>query len=262
MNRLSASLAVALWFSAAVWGQAPSYNAAGIVNTCNQTQGPYAPNTVLSILGTGLAYSALGLTAGDVAGGSLPTQLNGVQVMVDGSPAPVFYVSPTQVNFLMPPNLTAGPVTVWTTLNSYAGPQVTLTLQPAAPALFPSATDAGYAIAQQWPAYTTISPESPVAPGGIVILYAAGLGPTTPTPALPNEIMTVAGPITQMASFQVLLNGTPLNAAQVLYAGICPGWAGLYQVDLILPQNVGPNPAIQVAVGGQVSAAGLKLAVE
>jgi uncharacterized protein (TIGR03437 family) len=262
MNRLRASLAVALWFSAVLWGQAPSYSAAGIVNTCNQAQGPYAPNTVLSILGTGLAYSALGLTAADVAGGSLPTQLNGVQVMVDGSPAPVFYVSPTQINFLMPPNKTAGPVTVWTTLNSYVGPQVSLTLDQAAPALFPSTTDAGYAIAQQWPAYSTISPESPVAPGGIVILYAAGLGPTAPTPTLPNEILTVAAPITQMASFQVLLNGTPVNAAQVLYAGICPGWAGLYQIDLMLPQNTGPNPAIQVAVGGQLRPPGLKLAVQ
>jgi len=262
MNRSRASLAVALWFSAALWGQAPSYSAAGIVNTCNQAPGPFAPNTVLSILGTGLAFSAQGLTAADVAGGSLPTQLNGVEVMVNGSPAPLFYVSPAQINFLMPPNQIAGPVTVWTTLNSYAGPQVTITLQQAAPALFPSTTDAGYAIAQQWPAYSTISPESPVPPGGIVILYATGLGPTAPFPALPNEIPIVAGSITGMAGFQVLLNGTPLNAAQVLYAGICPGWAGLYQIDLVLPGNTGPNPAIQVEIGGQVSAAGLKLAVE
>jgi uncharacterized protein (TIGR03437 family) len=262
MNRFRASLAVASWFSAALWGQAPSYTAAGIVNACNQAQGPYAPNTVLSIMGKGLANSALGLTAADVAGGSLPTELNGVQVMVDGSAAPVFYVSPTQINFLMPPNKIAGPVTVWTTLNSYAGPQVTLTLQQAAPALFPSTADAGYAIAQQWPAYSTISPGSPVAPGGIVILYATGLGPTAPAPALPNEILTVAAPITQMATFQVLLNGTPLTPEQVLYAGICPGWAGLYQIDLVLPQNTGSSPAIQVAVGNQVSAPGLRLAVQ
>lgn len=262
MNRLRASLAVALWFSAALWGQAPSYSAAGIVNTCNQAPGPYAPNTVLSIMGTGMAYSALGLTAADVAGGSLPTQLNGVEVMVNGSPAPLFYVSPTQINFLMPPNQIAGPVTVWVVLNSIAGPQVTITLQETAPALFPSTTDKGYAIAQQWPLYTTISPESPVPPGGIVILYATGLGPTTPFPALPNEIPMVAGTITGMAGFQVLLNGTPLAAAQVLYAGICPGWAGLYQIDLILPQNTPPNPSIQVVMGNEVSLPGLLLAVQ
>jgi uncharacterized protein (TIGR03437 family) len=256
------SLAVAMWFSAALWGQAPSYSAAGIVNTCNQAPGPYAPNTVLSIMGTGMANITRGLTPTDVAGGSLPTEVNGVEVMVNGSPAPLFYISPTQVNFLMPPNQIAGPVTVWVVLNSTAGPQVTITLQNVAPALFPSTVDAGYAIAQQWPAYSTISPEAPVPPGGIVILYATGLGQTEPYPALPNEIPVLPGAITQMAGFQVLLNGTPLDAAQILYAGICPGWAGLYQIDLALPANAGPNPAIQVAIGSEVSPPGLMLAVE
>jgi uncharacterized protein (TIGR03437 family) len=209
-----------------------------------------------------MALSAYSLTSADIAGGNLPTILNGVQVMVDGSPAPLFYVSATQVNFLMPPNQIAGPVTVWVVLNSIAGPQVSLTLEDAAPALFPSPLDAGYAIAQLWPAYTSIAPASPAAPGGIVILYATGLGVTEPNPALPTEIPLYAGSIERMADLEVLLDGTPLDPAQVLYAGICPGWAGLYQIDFVLPANVGPNPEIRVGIGTQISPAGLVLAVQ
>jgi uncharacterized protein (TIGR03437 family) len=262
MNSSRAWLALAVWSSATLWGQAPSYSAATIFNTSNQAPGPYAPNTELTILGTGMAHSAYALTAADIAGGSIPYNLNGVEVMVNGWTAPLFYVSPTQVNFLMPPNLIAGPVTVWVVLDSLAGPQVPLTLQDAAPALFPSTLDPGYAIAQQWPAYSLISPASPVPPGGIVILYATGLGATEPFPALPNEIPTYAGPIESIAEFQVFLDGTPLAPSQVLYAGICPGWAGLYQINLALPEDVGPNPEIRVAIGNWESLPGLMLAVQ
>jgi uncharacterized protein (TIGR03437 family) len=262
MNPSNARLALALLLSGTLLGAAPSYSAATIVNTSNQAPGPYAPNSELTIRGTGMAYSAYSITLADIAGGNLPTALSGVQVFVDGSPAPLFYVSPTQINFLMPPNQIAGPVTVWVALNSIAGPQVSLTLQNVAPALFPSPLDPGYAIAQQWPAYSLIAPATPVRPGGIVILYATGLGVTEPYPALPTEIPTYAGLIEHIATFQVFLNGTPLDPAQILYAGICPGWAGLYQIDLVLPSDAPPNPEIRVAIGARVSLPGLKLAVQ
>jgi uncharacterized protein (TIGR03437 family) len=262
MNRLRAWLALALLSSGTLWAASPSYSAATIFNTCNQAPGPYAPNSVISILGTGMATSAQGLTSADVAGGTLPTTLNGVQVFVSGWPAPLFYVSDTQVNFLMPPNQIAGPVTVWVVRNSNAGPQVSLTLQDAAPALFPSPLAPDYAIAQHWPDYSSIAPSSPAAPGGIVILYATGLGRTDPSPSQPAEIPLYAGWIERMNDLQVYLDGKPLDPAKVLYAGLAPGWPGLYQIDLVLPDDAGPDPEIRVAIGNQASPPGLKLAVQ
>ena len=262
MNRLRAWLALALLSSGTLGAASPSYSAATIFNTCNQAPGPYAPNSVISILGTGMAFSAQGLTSADIAGGTLPTTLNGVQVFVSGWPAPLFYVSDTQVNFLMPPNQIAGPVTVWVVRNSTAGPQVSLMLEDAAPALFPSPLDPDYAIAQHWPDYSSIAPTSPAAPGGIVILYATGLGKTEPYPSQPAEIPLYAGWIERMNDFQVYLDGTPLDPSKVLYAGLAPGWPGLYQIDLVLPDDAGPNPEIRVAIAAQVSASGLKLAVK
>lgn len=264
-------LALSLLSCGVLRAASPSYSAASIcrvvdivapATACPLVPGPFAPNTVMTILGSGLAWSAQALTSADIAGGTLPTALNGTQVFVSGWPAPIFYVSDSQVNFLMPPNQIAGQVTVWVGRQSVAGPQVQLTLVGAAPALFPSPLTPGYAIAQHWPDYSVISPTLPAAPGCCVILYATGLGTTQPYPALPNEIPLYPGTIDRIKDLSVYLNGKPMDPSQVLYAGLCPGWAGLYQIDLLLPGDAGPDPEIRVAIGAQISAPNLKLAME
>ncbi|MGD0500650.1 MAG: IPT/TIG domain-containing protein [Bryobacteraceae bacterium] len=255
-------LALVLFAGAAARAATPSYSATGFRNACDLASGPFAPNTVVSIYGSGLAWSTLGLTADDVRGGSLPTTLNGVEVAVDGAPTPLFLVSDSQINFLMPTNQIAGPVTIRVIREGTVGPEVSLTLLDAAPALFASPTAPGYAIAQQWPDYSTITPSAPAHPGGIVILYAAGLGRTSPYPSQSTEIPAYAGVLQAMTDFHVYLDGKPLDSAKVLYAGLAPGWSGLYQVNLVLPGDAGPDPEIRLAIGAQMSAPGIKLAVQ
>jgi uncharacterized protein (TIGR03437 family) len=240
---------------------APSYTAAGIVSTCNGAPGPFAPNMGVTIRGAALAFSARALTDADISTGRIPTSLNGVRVFVDGFPAPIFYVSESQVNFLIPANELAGQSTVWLVRESVAGPQVQITLLNAAPALFPSATAPGYAIAQLWPAYSLMEPDAPAPGGGIVILYAAGLGETDYFPLNADEIPLLAGRLKDMKNFRVYLNGAALDPAMVLYAGICPGWAGLYQINFFLPFDAGTDPEIRLGTGERLSAPGLKLAV-
>jgi uncharacterized protein (TIGR03437 family) len=215
----------------------------------------------VTIYGAGLANSTYTLAAADIAGGGIPTTLNGVQVFVDHYPAPLFYVSDSQVNFLIPANEIAGQATVWVVRESVTGPQVQITLVNAAPALFPSQTAPGYAIAQLWPAYTLIEPNTPAPSSGIVVLYAEGLGATDYFPVDYAQIPQLSGRLTDMKDFHVYVNGKALDSSLVLYAGLCPGWAGLYQVDFFLPNDVGTDPEIRVGVGQQLSPASLKLAV-
>ena len=240
---------------------APSYSAAAMVATCNGAQGPFAPNMEVTMYGAGLANSTYALAQADIAGGEIPTTLNGVRVLVDGYPAPLFYVSDSQVNFLIPANEIAGQATVSLVRESVTGPQIQITLVSAAPALFPSVSSPGYAIAQLWPAYTLIEPNTPAPSTGIVILYAEGLAPPITSLWISSRIPELSGRLTDMKDFNVYLNGKPLDSSLVLYAGICPGWAGLYQVDLFLPNDVGTDPEIRVGIGQRLSPAGLKLAV-
>src|SRR5271157_1930338 len=105
-------LALAVLVASAAWGQAPAYAAAGMVNASNYTPGPFAPNSIVSIFGSGLAWSTQGLTAGDIVNNTLPVELNGTRVYVMDEPAPLLYVSDGQVNFLVPSNQIDGGVTV------------------------------------------------------------------------------------------------------------------------------------------------------
>jgi uncharacterized protein (TIGR03437 family) len=94
-----------------------------------------------------------------------------------------------------------------------------------------------------------------------VILYATGLGGAQPEPVL-GEIPETAGLISAFTSLQVLLNGKAIDPKTVFYAGLTPGFAGLYQVNFYLPSDCPPNPRIQLAIGQQVSAPGIMLAVQ
>jgi uncharacterized protein (TIGR03437 family) len=250
-------LVFALLLANTAWGQAPAYSAASMVNGSNYAPGPFAPNSIVSIFGSGLALSTQGLTAGDIVNNTLPTELNGTHVYVDDWPAPLLYVSDGQVNFLVPSNKLAMDVTIRVVSPSFTGPAITLTLVDAAPALFQTA--AGYAIAAHLD-NSVIAPGSPAQAGEIVVVYACGLGRTQPNPA-PGAIPQSAAVIQRLSDLKVYLGGAALDPASILYAGLTPGSAGLYQINLVLPDNPGTNPEIRVAIADQSSPAGLKLAM-
>jgi uncharacterized protein (TIGR03437 family) len=173
-------------------------------------------------------------------------------------PAPVLYVSDGQVNFLVPSDQIDGNVTVRVVREGVTGPEVTVTLVDAAPALFQTA--AGFAIAAHAD-NSLVTPGSPAQAGETIVVYACGLGRAQTTLA-PGVIPQSAAVIQELSNLTVYLGGTAIDPASILYAGLSPGTAGLYQINLILPANPGANPEIQVAIAGQSSPAGLKLAVQ
>jgi len=106
-----------------------------------------------------------------------------------------------------------------------------------------------------------ITPGSPALAGETVVVYACGLGRTLPNPA-PGVIPQSAALIQRLSDLKVYLGGTAVDPASILYAGLTPGSAGLYQIDLILPASLGTDPEIRVAIADQSSPAGLKLAAQ
>ena len=229
-----------------------------MVNAPNYAPGPFAPNSIVTIFGSGLSRSSQGLTAGDIVNNTLPTELNGTHVYVDGPPAPLLYVSDSQVNFLVPGNQLDGDVKIRVVREGLTGPEVTVTLVDAAPALFQTA--AGYAVAAHVD-NSLIAPGSPAQAGEIIVVYACGLGRTQPNP-VPGVIPQNAAVIQRLSDLQVYLGGTAIDPASIQYAGLTPGSAGLYQINLVLPDNLGTDPEIRVAIADQSSPAGLKLAVQ
>lgn len=259
MYRVWLTLAASLLCGAAR-GQAPSYSASSIVNASNYVAGPFAPGSVVSIFGTNLAFFTQTLAAENISVSTLPTQLANISVYVDNQPAPMLFASPGQVNFLIPSTEIAGTSSIHIVRQSITGPTVNVTLVDSAPALFPNSD--GLAIATDYnAAYALCTAAAPAKPNDLIVLYATGLGRTQPNPD-PGEIPTSAAPIVNIATLQVLLDGKPVPTSFINYAGVTPGYAGLYQINFYLPGDVGTNPQIQVAVAGQTSTTGVKLAVQ
>ncbi len=241
-------------------GPTPCYAAAGIVNAADYQPGNLTPGAIVSLFGTGLSYCTRGVQQKDLNGGTMPTMLvcpEGAPLVVVGSvPSALFYVSPKQINFQLSNSLLPGHTySLAVDLNGNYGPTIYITLQPAAPALFQA--DAATVVAAR-PDGTLYTADSPARPYDWVILYATGLGATTP-PVGDLEIPTLAARIVQPNDFQVLLNGAAVDPSLVPYAGVTPGFAGLNQVNLQMPGQFPANPQIQLSLDGATSPAGITL---
>jgi uncharacterized protein (TIGR03437 family) len=234
---------------------APDYTAASIVNSADNLSGVLAPNTIGTIYGTNLAYGTAALTPGDVQGGVLPIVLGDseTQVFFSNYAADLYYVSPTQINFLVPPMMLPGPVSFRVVIDGLEGKSIPLKLAAAAPGLFAMVPENGvtYAIATLVDG-SLLTSSSPAKPGDIVVLWATGLGTTTP-PAVYGQLPTAAAPLVPGANLQVLLNGVAVPSGAIGYAGVAPGFAGLYQINLTLPKSTAQNPEIRLQLDGAIS---------
>jgi uncharacterized protein (TIGR03437 family) len=237
----------------------PAYTTAGIANTAANVAGLYAPNTLITIYGVNLAFSTHPIGLADLRNGNLPTSLGfpAVRVLLDGNFANLYYVSPTQVNALIPPHLRPGPVTLQVVNSGRAGPPARIMLEESAPGLFEDPAHFVIATHGNGPVVTEAAP----AQGGeVVVLYATGLGPTTVQPE-PNHVPTAAVQITNFSAFQVWLNGAPAPPDHILYAGVTPGFGGLFQINLQLPQDSPRDPEVRVGTPARMSPPGTRLHV-
>jgi uncharacterized protein (TIGR03437 family) len=216
-----------------VWVMQPTANAV-IVNSASFAAGvPTAPGSLASVFGN--FTNAATATAQSLP---LPTNLANVEVVVSGRPAPLLYVSPTQINFqvshkLEPPGQVLAEIKVAGT--TVARGQVT-TLA-GAPAVF-VATDQNFQL---------ITANSPVRRGDAVIIFATGHGELSETPedGAPAPALNL---ITTKAKPRVTIGGVE---AEVLFSGLTPGLAGLWQINLLVPTDapLGTNVPLVVTQG-------------
>jgi uncharacterized protein (TIGR03437 family) len=225
---------------------APFYTVASIVNAADNQSDKLAPNAIGTIYGTNLACSTAGFTTGDV----LPVNLGEAAVIIGNQPAGLFYVSPAQINFLVPPDLAPVPVKVYVTVLSLRGPIIPLALADAAPGLF------------QLDPQNVVATPSPAKPGELVVLWATGLGQTEGlSPDNYLQVPTSAARLVPGANLSVLLDGAAVPSSAISYAGVAPGFAGLYQINLTLPKSTRANPEIRLQLDGASSISGVHLPV-
>src|SRR6202041_2402275 len=114
----------------------------------------FAPATWVTIFGTNLSESTQVWQADDFVNGLLPTSLQGVSVTIDGLPAYVEYISPTQINVLAPDDAKTGSVQVQVTTAGQQSNSLTVQEQQFAPAFF--TIDGGLYVAASHANYTLV----------------------------------------------------------------------------------------------------------
>ena len=212
-----------------------------VLNAASYTHA-LAPGTWASIFGTQLAVSKA--SAPTVP---LPTTLAEVKsVTVGGVAAPLSYVSPGQINFVIPFEAALGAsVPVVVTTSEGASAPVDITLVRNAPALFTqNSQGTGMAVAFD----ANFQPVSSLGSGAI-ILYGVGLGPTNPQ-ASSAQGGASAEPLNRIADqVQVFIGEVP---CQIQFAGLAPGFPGIYQLNVIPPAAPASN-RLYIAENGMIS---------
>lgn len=240
---------------AAILIQSPEYTAASVVNAATNRPGPVSPNSYLSIYGRNLSWNTAWIRAGDIASGVLPTSLpgSGVRVFLGNIAVYPFYVSPTQINVLIPPSHSHGSPDLVVHRDGVVGPRVAVTVDSVSPALF---QQGAYAVATDAEG-RLLTPERPAASGDIIILYASGLGAVRP-PLRFADIPREAAEIERRAEFRVWIGEVE---AEILYAGVTPQSAGLYQINLRAPAVAQADPEVRIGFPEAMSPPGVLLAV-
>jgi uncharacterized protein (TIGR03437 family) len=213
------------------------------------------------IQGSNLANITRTWTVADFTGDDLPTSLSGVSVTIDGNPAYVYYISPTQINVQAPSESTVGTVNVVVDNNGALSAPAPAQLQTYAPAffLYPGTS---FAYASLLPNYALVADPSAVSgataahPGDTLVLWATGFGPTVPLVAAGTIVTGVPVAITPT----VTVGGVTVP---VLNSLLTAGSVGVYQITIQLPANVpaGAVP-IQASVGGAQTQAGATIFVQ
>jgi uncharacterized protein (TIGR03437 family) len=211
-----------------------------------------SPGGLATVYGSSFAPpgTSQGVLPGDLVNGMLPTKLAGTCVQADGHAAYLTYVSPSQINFQVPAVALDTLVNVvvvsncgapnevrsaaMTTRSAAASPEFLYWVKNADgrdPVVAVNAVTGAYIGASGLIPGLTFAPAKP---GDILTIYGVSFGPTTPSFAPGSAPSATANTVNAPG---VALGSVTLNQGDVLYAGVSPGIAGLYQLNIRVPAN-------------------------
>lgn len=222
-------------------------NPVGVVNAASfqPVTASLAPGEMITLFGTGLSSTTMSVQGGQI----FPANLGGVSVSIDGIPCPVLYVSPFQLSVLVPYEVASnqtGLANIQVTSNGVMSNVVQMYLTDSAPGAYSQGQNGiGLAAALHAADNTLITPASPAQPGEYISLYVTGLG--TVTPAITDGDLGPSSPLSTSDLYNAGNltvnfndygpNGSTGNAGNIEFAGLAPTLAGLYQINVQVPEN-------------------------
>jgi uncharacterized protein (TIGR03437 family) len=176
------------------------------------------------------------------------TELAGLEVQVNGVPAPLFYVSPTQINFIVPSSTPSSGTAEYLVMRKATGEVIasgSIRMADSAPALFSvSQTGAGQIAAINEDG-TVNSAANPVRWNSVIQLFGTGPGVI---PNAPPDGTPASGAISTNGSIRVVVGFDYVPEANIEYSGVAPGLPGVWQVNVRIPNTIVPGSTVPVAI--------------
>jgi len=231
VNTIPQFINVPLTFSV---GISSNVSITGMANAASFQQA-FAPGMILSVFGKNLANSTQ-----QAPGTPLPLNLGGVSVTINGLPAPLYYVSPTQLNIQIPYETPARSSLLAVNNNGQVATS-TLNVSTSSPGIFASGG--------------SLVPTANVSPGQGVVLFLTGEGEVTPIVATgaPPSGQALSQPPQPRLPLTLTVAGIQVTP---LFVGV-PSWSvGVTQVNFVVPPaaSLGIQPVV-VKVGDTASSA-------
>jgi uncharacterized protein (TIGR03437 family) len=233
----------------------PEINFGGVVNAASFAlhPAPLAPGSIAVIFGGNLNDGSVVTSSSFGSDGKLVTSLGGASVKMNGIPAPLFYSIhgagldqlAVQVPFELAGQTSA---TVEVTVAGLTSAPRIFFLEPEAPGIFAvNQQGSGEGVITSLDG-SLVSEQNPAGRGGVIVLYATGLGVTNPPleTGRPSEGNVTAVPAT------ATIDGIP---AEVFFSGTTPGLVGLNQINVQVPagSRTGSNIPVVLNIAGKSS---------
>ncbi len=202
-----------------------------VVNGASFAAGyPVSPGSIISIFGANLAGSTQG-----AAGVPLPTTLGNGSVSIGTAKAPLFFASSGQINAQVPFETMGGYAPVVVNNGSTTAANLHLLLVRAAPGIFTTTQNGtGPGAVLHAANGASVTAASPAKAGEFISIFATGLGAVSPS--VTSGRAAPASPLSNTVEApQVTIAGQPAKAS---FSGLAPGFVGLYQVNVQVPEGV------------------------
>ena len=227
-------LLLALSLSLATISPALAQPSVAIVNGASfKPDFPVSPGSWASAFGD---FASVGITT-ETQNGVLPvpTTLGGVQVLVNNVAAPLNYVGPGQINFIVPAGTAEGKHPLKITVSSLTTFEGFINVWPVSPGIFikdfADVLQPGAVLNQD---FSENGPNNPAQRGEVVQIYANGGDFASfpdpdgaAAPGDPNLILTGTTPKAYVS----------VAEANVQFSGLAPGFAALWQVNVVVPNQ-------------------------
>jgi len=206
-----------------------------------------APGMITAMFTQG-NFNQFGGQASSASSLPLPTELNGVEVLFNGAPVPLFYADPNQINFQVPlgaPQTGTADVQVFQPATGRVLGDTTVGMQTAVPGFFAQAGTGIGAAAALNQDNTVNSQANPAVQGSVIQLFGTGQGFIAGGPPDGN----VSTGLLKTPAVPALIMGTDfVPAANIQYSGLAPGEVGVWQVNVLIPDTVITTPTFPTQV--------------